>query len=225
MGPELFDAAFKEYAQRWAFKHPKPADFFRTMEDASAVDLDWFWRGWFYTNDNVDVDLSEVKWFRLKSETVDPEGKNPNVKSGELASRTGKNEGAENDFSAGPEAFTLTNTPAALYGEFRSQVDDNSIREKLRAKNIYQLTFRNKGGLVTPLVIQWTYKDGSTEIEKIPAEIWRTNEQEIMKVFVKDKEVTNIIVDPNFELADVDVTNNIFPKNAESKFDRFKREN
>jgi hypothetical protein len=225
MGQELFDAAFKEYAQRWAFKHPKPADFFRTMEDASAVDLDWFWRGWFYTNDNVDVELSEVKWFRLKSETADPEKKNPKIKSGDLASTTGNNDGGENDFSAGPEAFTLTNTPEALYGEFRSQVDDNSIREKLRAKNIYQLTFRNKGGLVTPLVIQWTYKDGSTEIDKIPAEIWRVNEQEITKVFLKDKEVTNIIVDPNFELADVDVTNNNFPKNAESKFDRFKREN
>jgi hypothetical protein len=225
MGPALFDSAFKEYAHRWAFKHPKPADFFRTMEDASAVDLDWFWRGWFYTVDNVDVELSDVKWFRLKNDVTDPEKKNPRVKQGDLVSG-GTNKGEkQSDFGTGPEEFTLLDTPPVLYGEFRSSVDDNMIREKLRGKNIYQLTFRNKGGLVTPLVIQWIYKDGSKEVDKIPAEIWRLNENEITKVFVKEKEVTNIVLDPNFELADVDVTNNTFPKNAESKFDRFKREN
>ncbi|MEO5599969.1 MAG: M1 family metallopeptidase [Cyclobacteriaceae bacterium] len=223
MGPELFDTAFKEYAQRWAFKHPRPADFFRTMEDASAVDLDWFWRGWFYTNDNVDVELSEVKWFKLKNETSDPESKNPKVRSGDLAISSGEMEGNENDFSRGPQEFTLINTPEQLYGEFRSRVNDNGIRQELAGKNIYQLTFKNKGGLVTPLVIEWTYKDGSKEIEKIPAEVWRMNEQEVTKVFVKDKEVTNILTDPNFQLADVDVTNNAFPKNKETRFDRFKR--
>ncbi len=223
MGPELFDTAFKEYAQRWAFKHPRPADFFRTMEDASAVDLDWFWRGWFYTNDNVDVELSEVKWFKLKNETSDPESKNPKVRSGDLATSSGEKEGNENDFSSGPQEFTLINTPEQLYGEFRSRVNDNGIRQELAEKNIYQLTFKNKGGLVTPLVIEWTFKDGSKEIEKIPAEVWRMNEQEVTKVFVKDKEVTNILTDPNFELADVDVTNNAFPKNKETRFDRFKR--
>ncbi len=223
MGPELFDTAFKEYAQRWAFKHPRPADFFRTMEDASAVDLDWFWRGWFYTNDNVDVELSEVKWFKLKNETSDPESKNPKVRSVDLATSSGEKEGNENDFSSGPQEFTLINTPEQLYGEFRSRVNDNGIRQELAEKNIYQLTFKNKGGLVTPLVIEWTFKDGSKEIEKIPAEVWRMNEQEVTKVFVKDKEVTNILTDPNFELADVDVTNNAFPKNKETRFDRFKR--
>jgi len=225
MGPELFDAAFKEYAQRWAFKHPKPADFFRTLEDASAVDLDWFWRGWFFTNDNVDVELSEVKWFRLKNETVDPENKNINVKPGDLASGGEANKGKANDFSNGPQELTLVNTPQQLYGEFRSQVDDKAIRQQLKGKNIYEITFKNKGGLVTPLLIQWTYKDGSKEMEKIPAEVWRLNEAEFTKVFIKDKEVTNILLDPNFELADVDVTNNAFPKNTETRFDRFKRGN
>lgn len=222
MGPELFDAAFKEYAQRWAFKHPKPADFFRTMEDASAVDLDWFWRGWFFTNDHVDVEVSEVKWFKLKSETADPESKNVKVKSGDLASAQ-SNATQANDFSNGPEEFTLMNTPQRFYGEFRSQVNDNSIRQRLADKHIYELTFINKGGLVTPLVIEWTFKDGSKEIEKIPAEIWRIDERKITKVFIKGKEVTNIILDPNLELADTDVTNNAFPKKAESQFDRFKK--
>lgn len=222
MGPELFDAAFKEYAQRWAFKHPKPADFFRTMEDASGVDLDWFWRGWFYTTDNVDVEVADVKWFRLKKEVADPESKNVQVARGDLS--TGQTGGANVDFSSGPQEFTLTNTPSQLYGEFRSRIDDNAVRQKLDGKNIYQITFKNKGGLITPLVIEWTYKDGSKEIEKIPAEVWRLNEQQVTKVFVKTKEVTNIVLDPNFELADVDVTNNTFPKKAESRFDQFRNQ-
>lgn len=224
MGPELFDAAFREYAQRWAFKHPKPADFFRTMEDASAVDLDWFWRGWFFTNDHVDVEVSEVKWFRLNSETADPESKNVRVRPGDLASSQDGGGGQE-DFSNGPQEFTLTNTPQTLYGEFRSQVNDNEVRQKLEGKNIYELTFANRGGLVTPLIIEWTYKDGSKEIEKIPAEVWRMNERQVTKVFIKDKEVTNIVMDPNFELADVEMRNNVFPKKAVSQFDRFKKEN
>lgn len=223
MGPELFDAAFKEYAQRWAFKHPKPADFFRTMEDASGVDLDWFWRGWFYTNDHVDVAVSKVKWFQLKNEVTNPERKNPQVTSGDLAQGEGDNSNGADDFSNGPQPLTLTDTPERFYGEFRSRVDDNAIRQKLSGKNIYEITFTNEGGLVTPLIIEWTYKDGSKEIETIPAEVWRLNEHQITKVFIKDKEVTNIVMDPNFQLADVDVTNNAFPRNPESKFDRFKR--
>jgi hypothetical protein len=219
MGPELFDKAFKEYAQRWAFKQPKPADFFRTLEDASAVDLDWFWRGWFYTVDNVDVELNDVKWFRLKNEKTDPEKKDVKVQSGDLAST----ENAAADFSKGPQEFTLINTPEQFYGEFKSRVDDNSVRQKLGGKNIYQLKFKNIGGLVTPIVIEWTYKDGSKEIERIPAEVWRINESEITKVFVKEKEVVNIVVDPNSELADIDASNNVFPKKpAGSKFDQFK---
>lgn len=222
MGPELFDAAFKEYAQRWAFKHPAPADFFRTMEDASAVDLDWFWRGWFFTNDHVDIEMSDVKWFQLRNELIDPENKHVNVGRGDLAG--GQNEdGDEHDFSDGPQEISLTDTPQQLYGEFRSKVDDNAIRQKLDGKNLYQLTFTNKGGLVTPLIIEWTFKDGSKEIERIPAEVWRLNEQQITKVFIKEKEVTRITLDPHFELADVEVMNNSFPKNSETRFDRFKK--
>lgn len=228
MGPELFDKAFKEYAQRWAFKHPGPADFFRTMEDASAVDLDWFWRGWFYSTDNVDIDLNEVKWYKLRSESVDPERKKLKVKKGDLdvQAQEGAGNGNGKDFSNGPEEFSLVNTPQYLQGEFRSRVDDNAIRQKLEGKNIYQLKFKNVGGLVTPLVIEWTYKDGSKEIERIPAEIWRTNENEVTKVFIKEKEVVNIVLDPNFELADVEMRNNVFPKRSTpSKFDQFRKNN
>lgn len=221
MGPELFDKAFKEYAQRWKFKHPKPADFFRTLEDASATDLDWFWRGWFYSVDNVDVELAEVKWFRLKSEVTDPEKKSIKAPQ-DLTAQAGT---PATDFSGGPKEFTLINTPDNFYGEFRNRTDDNAIRAKLQGKNIYQLKFKNVGGLVTPLVIEWTFKDGSKEIERIPAEIWRINETEINKVFVKEKEVVNISIDPNFELADTDTKNNNFPKQDASKFDEFKKKN
>jgi hypothetical protein len=228
MGPELFDKAFKEYAQRWAFKQPKPADFFRTMEDASATDLDWFWKGWFYTTDNVDVELDEVKWFRVKSNQQDPENKNIKAKQGDLSSGSG---GAKNaDFSSGPQEFTVVNSSSgqetARNQEFRSSINDNAIRGKIEGKNIYEVTLVNKGGLISPVILEWTYKDGSKEIEKLPAEIWRVNEVEVKKMFLKDKEVINVRVDPGLETADVNIDNNVFPKRpAANKFDQIKKGN
>jgi hypothetical protein len=221
MGPELFDKAFREYANRWAFKHPKPADFFRSMEDASGVDLDWFWNGWFYGTDHVDVNLAEVKWFKVNKEYFDPEKKKLRVKQGSLSSAP--TNGETDAFANGPQPLTLTNTPGGLSGEFRSPVDENAIRQKLANKNIYELTFKNEGGLVSPIVIEWTYKDGSKEIERIPAEIWRLNENKVSKVFIKDKEVVNILVDPNAELADTETSNNVYPKRTNSRFDDFKK--
>jgi len=222
MGPELFDKAFQEYAQRWAFKHPKPADFFRTMEDASAVDLDWFWRGWFYSTDNVDVTVDEVKWFKMKTPQIDPENKNITVKQGDLSAKASKEKAV--DFSDGAKEFTVTNTPESAYAEFLSKIDDTAVRKKLDGKNLYEVTLVNTGGLVTPVIIEWTYKDGSKEIEKLPAEIWRTNENQIKKVFVKDKEVVAMIIDPNLETADTNVNDNIFPKKAAAnKFDQLKK--
>ncbi len=221
MGPELFDKAFKEYAERWAFKHPKPADFFRTMEDASAVDLDWFWRGWFYTTDNTDLTLDDVKWYRVKKQVADPERKNVTTQKGDLAK---KNSEKTTDFSQGPQEFTVTNTPDDAYRDFRARINDNEIRGKLENKNIYEVTFKNTGGLVMPVIIEWTYKDGTKELEKLPAEIWRINEKEVKKVFVKDKEVINIVIDPKLETADVNIGDNVFPKKAtESKFDQLKK--
>jgi len=221
MGPELFDRAFKEYANRWKYKHPRPADLFRTLEDVSAVDLDWFWRGWFYGTENVDVELSEVKWYKYQAGKQDPET-NIKVKSGDLA--TGKNQNKNTDFSSGPQPLTITNTPDAAYGQFLSRLDDNAVRQKLEGKNLYQLKFKNNGGLISPVIIEWTFADGSKEIEKLPAEIWRINEQEVTRVFAKEKEVVTIVVDPNAETADVSTENNVFPKKpGESKFDQLKK--
>jgi hypothetical protein len=224
MGPELFDKAFKEYAQRWMFKHPQPADFFRSMEDASAVDLDWFWRGWFYTADHVDVDLADVKWFKMKTQTPTLEGKNKTAKAGDLNATTA------NDFNKGPREFVVTNSTMpnipSRDTEFCSVFDDNAARKQLEGKNLYELTLKNAGGLVTPIVIEWTFADGSKETEVIPAEIWRRNDTEITKVFIKAKEVTNVVVDPTQSIGDVNPTNNVFPKKeATSKFDQFKKGN
>ena len=224
MGPELFDKAFQEFSVRWAFKHPKPADFFRTMEDASAVDLDWFWRGWFYSTDHVDITLDEVKWYKVKKSQPDLEKRNVKVAGGDVSAGKGKPGEKVTDFSKGPQDFTVLNTTEEDYGQFRARIDDNAMRTKLEEKNFYEVTLRNTGGLVSPVIIEWTYKDGSKEIEKIPAEIWRLNEKEVKKVFVKEKEVVNVVIDPKQETADVNITDNVFPKRAaESKFDQLKK--
>lgn len=220
MGTELFDKALKTYAERWAFKHPKPADFFRTMEDASAVDLDWFWRGWFYGTDAVDVDLENVKWFKVNPQTKDLENRGRKTRTDNLNSTSE----TANDFSKGPVPFTITQTPSFAYGEFHNKFDDKTLIQSLADKNIYEVTIRNKGGLVTPVVIEWTYKDGSKEIERLPAEIWRINEEVVTKVFVKTKEVVTVVVDPNFETGDINIRNNFFPKRSESKLDTFKKQ-
>jgi len=222
MGRELFDMAFKEYANRWAFRHPQPSDFFRTLEDASAVDLDWFWRGWFYTTDANDQTLENVKWYRLDTEKAQLENKGVQAKRGDLAA--GSSENKINDFSDGPQPFRLIKTDPKFYGEFLSRVDDEQIMAKLQNKNIYEVTISNNGGLVMPVIIEWTFKDGTKELEKIPAEIWRLNERRVTKVFVKDKEVANVMIDPNMETADINLEDNIFPKVEQpSKFDEFRK--
>lgn len=224
MGPELFDKAFKEYAQRWAFKHPKPSDFFRTLEDASAVDLDWYWRGWFYSTDNVDVSLDQVKWFKLRNSQADIENKNKTVKKGDLgttAAGTGKD---KNNFNNGPEYFSVIPTDDRLYQEFRNKVDDKAIISKLETKNFYEVTLSNNGGMVMPVIIEWTYKDGTKEIERLPAEIWRLNEGKVTKVFAKAKEVASVEIDPQDETTDVNTGDNVYPRsNAPTKFEEFKK--
>ncbi|WP_424962764.1 M1 family metallopeptidase [Ekhidna sp.] len=219
MGPELFDKAFKTYAQRWAFKHPTPADLFRTMEDASAVDLDWFWRGWFYGTDYVDVDLANVRWFQMQTEENGLETRN--IK-GSGQGIDGKNDGKK-DFGSDPQPFVFQEWNGG-YGEYRQTMDQNKIKQSAEGKNFYELTLKNQGGLVTPVIIQWTYTDGTTELEKIPAEIWRINEKEVTKVFMKDKEVAKIVIDPNEMTADAYTDNNVFPRSNEGdRFEQFKQ--
>ncbi|MGZ0016710.1 M1 family metallopeptidase [Yeosuana sp. AK3] len=220
LGKELFDQAFKEYCNRWKYKHPNPADLFRTLEDATATDLDWFFRGWFFTTDHVDMELSNVKWFKVYEESLNIEDQNKTVKM----KIEGENPaGKAKDFSSGPEVITMNSTPDQAYGGFLSRLDESEIRKKIQGKNIYEVTIKNIGGLVMPVTIEWLFKDGSTEIDTLPAEIWRLNEYEVKRTFVKDKEVSQVNLDPNFEFADIDMNNNNFPKKEEaSNFEKFK---
>ena len=222
MGRELFDYAFKEYARRWAFKHPTPEDFFRTMEDASAVDLDWFWKGWFYSIDAVDISLDSVVWYKvdLKNSPEKREYDYPIFakKPYEHISKK-KNEAEGVDFAVN-EDEDLND----FYSTYRPWETEDSIgyikyiladkryskKEKKKLfsdKNYYELHFSNKGGLVMPVIIEWTFDDGSKEIERVPVEIWRKNEYDFTKVFVKEKEVTSIVIDPFKETADMDESN------------------
>lgn len=218
MGPGLFDKAFKEYAERWAFKHPSPADFFRTMEDASAVDLDWFWKGWFYGVDACDISVDKVQWYKMNLGEKGFENQVVAEGSSDLG-----NAAADHGLAA-PKSFAFTKTGNGEYGEFQNKVDDKAIRARNTDRNFYEVTFKNEGGLVMPVIIEWTYSDGTREVETIPAEIWRLNENEVTKVFAKEKRVVKITLDPERELPDVAERNNVYPRmDNQSRFDRFKR--
>ena len=238
MGRELFDHAFKEYANRWKFKHPTPADFFRTMEDASAVDLDWFWRGWFYTTDNVDIAINDVQWFRLDSKNPDKENaaKREEMMDAEeryISNRRNREEikQTQDEIDRDLRDFYTEYDPMEVSVLDRKEYQTylNSLGEEERAllengSNYYELTFENKGGIPMPIILELTYRDGTKEVRRIPAEIWRMNRPTISKVFVTDKEVTNFRLDPYLETADVDESNNMYPREKQmSRFELFQQ--
>jgi hypothetical protein len=255
MGRELFDYAFKEYARRWAFKHPTPADFFRTMNDASAENLDWFWRGWFYGIEPVDISLDSVRHLVPDFDNAPPRrdttimaGIDKPLPDGKFPTDVSKERNREDTsihfptdadtslhdfywkYTRGMIPYDTTKYPQHIEGvaggRGGAQPDepmDDATREKIKSKQFYELQFSNKGGLVMPIIIEWTYTDGTKEIERIPAQIWRHNEGHITKVFAKDKEVASIRLDPNRETADIDESNNVWPVvKTESKFEVFK---
>jgi len=238
MGRDLFDFAFREYARRWAFKHPTPADLFRTMEDASAVDLDWFWRGWFYGTEPVDIAIDSVKWYRL--DTKDPHISNPEAKAkydhnADHISRARNRAAGEKfaveqdtslqDFYSKWDRFEVTDEEKATYDNTYAGLSPEEKKLYDSKKNFYEVSFSNLGGLVMPLIIEWTYADGTKETDRISAYIWRKNEQQVKKVFAKDKEVVSIKLDPLRETADIDEANNSWPRvAAPTRFELFKQQ-
>ncbi|MEL6536996.1 MAG: M1 family metallopeptidase [Bacteroidota bacterium] len=237
MGRELFDYAFKEYSRRWAFRHPTPDDFFRTMEDASGVDLDWFWKGWFYSIDHVDIAISNMNGYRMNS--MNPDVEMPVTaaqakKDFEHISRT-RNMDSDmetvmesrpdlRDFYNSYDRFEVRPEDRTQYRSFTSNLDEEE-KELLGANwNFYELTFNNIGGLVMPIILEWTFADGTTEVEQIPAEIWRKHERQITKVFAKQKEVVSVRLDPFRETADTNEDNNYWPPmDAPSRFELFQQ--
>ena len=237
MGRELFDYAFKTYCERWKFKHPTPADFFRTMEDASAVDLDWFWRGWFFSTDHVDIALTDVKLFQLNTQNPALEKAFLNERFNERDVHIGE---TRNDKDIKETINEKDNLIDDFYGKRDIyQVDALDLKEyerlkkTLNSKNInllnagyffYELSFENVGGLVMPLIIKVTYMDESSEVIRIPAEVWRSKEYNISKVFILKKEVAGFQLDPYLETADTDLQNNAWPrKTIPSRFDLFQQ--
>ena len=227
MGRELFDHAFKTYANRWKFKHPTPEDFFRTMEDASAVDLDWFWRGWFYSTDYTDIGVKSVKQFYVSTEA--------SKEAQAMFNRRGRK------ISDGePMLYLVTEDTPDFKQELKKGLDAKNIQalseyldknytaeEKNALKSpkfFYEVEFEKPGGLIMPIIVELQFEDGTSETQKFPAQIWRRNNDTAKRVFATEKKVVKIQVDPKLETADVDVENNYWPKGeTESKFDTLEK--
>ena len=237
MGRELFDYSFKTYSKRWAFKHPTPADFFRTMEDASAVDLDWFWRGWFYTNDHVDISLDKVNWFKINTGNPDKENpiskekiENENTYIGNTRNKssidktvTEFNDNAV-DFYTTYDPFQTNILDREDYSKYLKNINKEDEEILKSNKNYYEIQFSNIGGLVMPIILEFKYTDGTSEIIRIPAEIWKRNSKQIKKIFILNKELSNVKLDPFLETADVNMDNNYWPTKSEAtRFQLFKR--
>ena len=245
MGRELFDYAFKEYARRWAFKHPTPADLFRTLEDASGEDLDWFWRGWFYGTDVTDIALDSVKYFKpdlqnapkAQGETVtrnklDKPLLNPFEDVSKIRNREDKNIKFLTDvdttlrdfywrYARGLEPYDTTTYTVPV--PEKTEPLNEEAKKRVANKHFYELAFSNKGGLVMPIIVEWTFKDGTKQVDRIPAQVWRYNENKVSKVFIKDKEVSSIKLDPLRETADINEANNTWGDiPPASKFQMFK---
>ena len=225
MGRELFDFSFKTYANRWMFKHPTPEDFFRTMEDASAVDLDWYWREWFYTTDYVDIGVKEVKTFYVTSK-MNKEVKEMMVSRGiqesDLPPLVYMVEEGSEDFDE-----SMRNSKLEDVKTLNDYIMENipaEERSKLKSpKYFYKVTFEKPGGIPMPIIAQYTYSDGTSEKITYPAEIWRKNDESVGKVIASNKEITKIEVDPDEETADIDTSNNSWPKRKKlGAFDQFK---
>jgi len=248
MGRKNFDYAFKEYCKRWAFKHPTPADFFRTMEDASAEDLDWFWRAWFYNTDPVDISLDSVKWSVVNTQEVDKKNaesvftkipvakpiqntyedisKIRNRQDSSIVFATDADTSLRDFYWKYDRGFVKIDTTAFEVSRSANNTDVYS-KEEIETiagkKRLYELSFSNKGGFVMPLIIEWTYKDGTKEEDRIGVNVWRKNENKVVKTFLKDMEVINIKLDPYRETADIDEKNNVWPVVSEpTKFQLFK---
>lgn len=223
MGRELFDYAFKEYARRWKFKHPTPADFFRTMEDASSIDLDWFWRGWFFGTDHVDLALDNVKWYKLN--TQEPELAKmiqrqeadskreryiTNIRNQEAIKETAveKDPSLRDFYDRNDPLEVITPQDKKAYEKYMQSLTEEEKELLQSGYNYYEIDLSNVGGLVMPVILKFEYADGSEEVVRIPVQIWRRHNDRASKVVFSKKEIRHVTLDPFLETADVDTSNN-----------------
>jgi hypothetical protein len=234
LGRENFDFAFKQYSQRWKFKRPMPADFFRTMEDASGVDLDWFWRGWFYTTDHTDISIENVRLFQINTQNPETE-KNIQRKNAESQPKTlsqRRNEPLPKRIDEYPslrdlynnvDEYRVSDLERKNFQDFQATLTEQERALLTAGYYFYVVDLKNIGGLVMPVIFKVEYMDGSNEEIRIPAEIWRYNNYEVSKLIVSKKEVKAIVLDPNLETADADLSNNFFPRRVvPTRFEIFK---
>lgn len=238
MGRELFDYAFKTYANRWMFKHPNPEDLFRTMEDASSVDLDWFWRGWFYSTDHVDISLDNVRYYKINNQNpnennAEKKKKFEEIKAKDISNQRNKDivtyreiDSKLSDFYTSYDEFSTTEKQLKKFENFQSKLDEDEKQILKEDKHYYEIKFKNVGGLVMPIFLDFTLENNTHELVKIPAEIWMKNNTQITKVFAFDKEVKQIELDPFLETADTDRNNNYWPVKVEpTKFELYQYKN
>jgi hypothetical protein len=225
MGRELFDYAFRTYSQRWMFKHPTPEDFFRTMEDASAVDLDWFWRAWFYSTEYTDIGVKDVKTFYVTSKMskqVQQMMEQRGMTESDLPPLVYLVDEDSEEFEESMRTSTLADVPT-LQSYIMDNVPANERASLKNPKFFYEVTFEKPGGIPMPIIAEFTYKDGSTKRVTYPAEIWRKNDAMVGKVIASEMEITKITVDPDEETADIDTSNNSWPKRKKlGDFNKFK---
>jgi hypothetical protein len=238
MGRTLFDDAFKIYANRWAYKHPQPADFFRTMEDASGVDLDWFWKGWFYSTEPCDIALNSVTAYTIDSQnpSIEKPAKKSKRDAADISISTIRNKTAIKNYRLNnyPSLSDFYNKYDALdvtendKDKFKKYEESLSAEDKKMLSNnlfYYILDFENVGGLIMPVIIEYELANGRKEILRIPAEIWRKNNQKVSKLIITNQEVKQFVLDPLQETADINRKNNYFPsKIIESQFQLFKEQ-
>jgi hypothetical protein len=238
MGRELFDFAFKTYCERWKFKHPSPADFFRSMEDASAVDLDWFWRGWFYGTEPVDIAIKEVKWFELNTQNPTIEKAFLKTKAAEktvfigdernltsIDETVNEKDSTIDDFYAKRNLYLPDALDKKEYNEFIAKMSSSDLVLLNANKQFYEVAFENIGGNVMPIIMEFTFVDNTKKVIRIPAEIWRQQEVNVSKVFIFDKTVLKMRLDPFLETADVDFNNNSWPQEFEpTRYQLFKQQ-
>ena len=228
LGRELFDQAFKTYAQTWMFKHPQPADFFRIMEDASGVDLDWFWRGWFFTTDYVDLAIENVTEYEAvftseQAERIAREqlaNKPVNIAeirdSGQFIPAVEQDPALKDQYN--DEKPLVDKKEIQYLDDLKGKLSKDELSLLKKDQKFYEITFASKGGMPMPIIIQFEFEDGSKDLQRIPAEIWMKNNKEVKKVFTFSKEVSNIVLDPFLETADMDMKNNFWPRKTKRSY-------
>jgi len=223
MGRKLFDFAFKQYARRWMFKRPEPVDFFRTMEDASGIDLDWFWRGWFYTTQHVDIGIKALRLYEIDTQNPDIEkaiqqeerndidDKDLSDERNRELSKLVERHPELRDFYNDYDPLDVTDKERRDYQALLEGLEDDEKKLLMLRKKFYVVELENLGGLVMPFLLRVSFDNGDTKQIHLPAEIWRKTPKQVSRLILTNDEIVKIELDPRLESADANRQNNFWP--------------